>query len=616
MRKIKFKRLLILMVLAAPLLLVSGSFLGPTDEVEVQVGEFSIRSAQFEQLFNEQLIKASRITGFELSNTSARRRLAAELRHTLASQFLLATMIAKLGLDPTDNEIYSRISEIPEFQEAGKFSRSRFSSLVPDEREFLKNTRQQLVTGRMLWLTTISAVADDDLAGEIAKYYAAVRTVSKHVLRVEDVLPSISLTEQQAKDYYLANTKDYAVPEQAEFEYIEFSRAALAEKIEIGEEELRAAYEVRQDLNSFNEERQLQLIETSSAAAAEVALARLQSEPEDFPAVARELSEDEGSSELGGDLGFFRRDDLPPAIADDVFSAAVGTVLEPFDNDGRWQIFRIAGKIGGTTRSFAEERESLMQQLRFEQSEVLFEEQAKELEDLAYAAGDSLTSAAARFELEIQASGPVLYRFSRQDENPALFQSAGVLATIFAPEFLAADLNSGLLLSGSDHYLVVRPLAHQPAYTKTFDDAEDEVWKAAELSLAREQLYQRALDLAIQLAADPATDEVEFELSADLNLAVTEELPEGFAAADVNAAYGSNLFGESLPAFAVVRAPDGLSVGLLRVEKIVAGAGTEQEKVQRNARKIIFSVGSIPSEIVILEELGQRYDKFIRAPGV
>ena len=50
---------------------------------------------------------------------------------------------------------------------------------------------------------------------------------------------------------------------------------------------------------------------------------------EDFATVAKELSEDPGSAEQGGDLGFFERGIMDEAFEQIAYGLAVGEVSEP-----------------------------------------------------------------------------------------------------------------------------------------------------------------------------------------------------------------------------------------------------------------------------------------------
>ncbi len=61
---------------------------------------------------------------------------------------------------------------------------------------------------------------------------------------------------------------------------------------------------------------------------AERLLERVRAHPDSFPALAREHSDDPGTREQGGDLGFFRRGQMVPAFEDAVFSLREGAISD------------------------------------------------------------------------------------------------------------------------------------------------------------------------------------------------------------------------------------------------------------------------------------------------
>ena len=73
---------------------------------------------------------------------------------------------------------------------------------------------------------------------------------------------------------------------------------------------------------------------------ANAALARLEA-GEDFAAVAREVSLDPGSSESGGDLGWFAKGTMVETFEQAAFSAAVGAMVGPVESPFGWHILQV-----------------------------------------------------------------------------------------------------------------------------------------------------------------------------------------------------------------------------------------------------------------------------------
>ncbi len=86
----------------------------------------------------------------------------------------------------------------------------------------------------------------------------------------------------------------------------------------------------------------------------------------DFVTTARIASKD-ADAESGGDLGFFRRDQVWPNLADAAFSLAPGQVdPDPVHNDFGWHVIKVEEKRSVAPPTLAEARDQIRQQLLVE----------------------------------------------------------------------------------------------------------------------------------------------------------------------------------------------------------------------------------------------------------
>ena len=87
--------------------------------------------------------------------------------------------------------------------------------------------------------------------------------------------------------------------------------------------------------------------------AAKKAIAR--AKKEDFTTLAKELSEEPGAKESGGDLGFFTKDRMVPEFADAAFTQKVGTVsTEPVKTQFGYHVIKVTDTKPARTVPFTE----------------------------------------------------------------------------------------------------------------------------------------------------------------------------------------------------------------------------------------------------------------------
>ncbi len=98
-------------------------------------------------------------------------------------------------------------------------------------------------------------------------------------------------------------------------------------------------------------------------AAAVAALARVK-KGEDFAAVAKELSEEPGAKETGGDLNFFPKERMVPEFADAAFKMKEGEVSEPVQTKFGWHVIKVTGKKDAGVMPFDEVKEQVVAYLQ------------------------------------------------------------------------------------------------------------------------------------------------------------------------------------------------------------------------------------------------------------
>jgi peptidyl-prolyl cis-trans isomerase C len=89
--------------------------------------------------------------------------------------------------------------------------------------------------------------------------------------------------------------------------------------------------------------------------AADAALERVTSKKEDFTAVAKEVSEEPGAKESGGDLNFFPKDRMVPEFANAAFAMKKGEISkEPVRTKFGWHVIQVTDRKDSGTMPYDE----------------------------------------------------------------------------------------------------------------------------------------------------------------------------------------------------------------------------------------------------------------------
>ncbi len=207
----------------------------------------------------------------------------------------------------------------------------------------------------------------------------------------------------------------------------------------------------------------------------------------DFAALAKKLSEDEGSAKQGGDLDFFGRGRMDPAFEEAAFGLKPGEISDVVKSQYGFHIIKVTDKKAASARTLDEVRPQIEDQLSYEKANVKAGDLAAALEKEISKPAD-LDKVAKANGLQVQESG----FFTREEPILGLGPSPQAAAEAFT---LASGAVSGAVrVSRGWAFLTVT--GTQASRLPTLDEAKDRV---------REDVTkQKAKDLALQKATAAA----------------------------------------------------------------------------------------------------------------
>jgi parvulin-like peptidyl-prolyl isomerase len=150
--------------------------------------------------------------------------------------------------------------------------------------------------------------------------------------------------------------------------------AAVRSRISVSDDEVKAYYE--QNVRKLGVQRSVRashifLIIPEHATAQEVErkrrlcaeLVRRARAGEDFGKLAKQYSDDAATKDEGGDLGYFTRGSLPPAVEEVVFNMEIGEVRGPIRATRGFHVFKVLDRKDEGIKPLAQIKEGLRQQL-------------------------------------------------------------------------------------------------------------------------------------------------------------------------------------------------------------------------------------------------------------
>jgi peptidyl-prolyl cis-trans isomerase D len=288
----------------------------------------------------------------------------------LINQELISQMAKKEGILATDPEIQDVIvKEIPAFQKDGRFQRDLYYGILDanhlNPHDFETKLRKEKTGIRTQRLFEAAALP---LNFEVQKLKAlqenkmniAFARVDKDKVLKSMQVPSAEVNSKLAnpdfykkvQDYFAANKGEFTVEPQVQAQHILI-------KVDDKTSDAKAKSEI-EDIKK-------------------------KAQTEDFGKLAKKYSQDQGSKDKNGDLGFFGKGRMVPEFEAAAFRQKVGEVGEPVKSSFGYHLIKVTAKKEGGERSLDEVKTEIAQKLIAAES---YDAEIKALEE-AVTKGDS-----------------------------------------------------------------------------------------------------------------------------------------------------------------------------------------------------------------------------------
>jgi peptidyl-prolyl cis-trans isomerase D len=421
---------------------------------------------------------------------------------------LIRQRTRELHYEAGPEQVLAAIRQIPAFQAGGQFSADAYHaalrSINMSPAQFEAEQRDVVLARQIDRGITTSAFV---LPSEFERQ-AALRNETRELAWV--IVPaagftaSVEIDDAAVAAYYEANKERYMTEELATVDFVELDIERFAAAADVSEAELREYYETNKARYTTPGRRHARHIliaigddEAAAEARARAAYERARA-GEDFAALARELSDDAGSKESGGDLGFAQRDDFVAAFGAAVWSMTPGEIRGPVRTEFGWHIIRLEAVDPEVTRTFDEVRAELEPELRRAKVEKAFGDAQEQLDTIAFEAAGNLASVAEQMKLPVRR----IERYTRA--GSAEFGASPQLTDdVFAPDVIAGrEVRTVELEPGK--VVAIAVVAHSPSRPRTLEEIRPEIVEAARLEKAQQLAATKAGALTDELTAGAA----------------------------------------------------------------------------------------------------------------
>ena len=414
----------------------------------------------------------------------------------------------RLGIKVSDEEVRQRIFAMPAFQENGGFiGEARYQQLLRMQRppmvasEFEDNVRRGLAVEKLRGsLTDWLSVNDKDLEKEYRRRNDKVK-LSVVSFTADSFRTQVSASDAEVTSYFDAHQNDFKIPEKRKIRYLLIDVEALRAKTVVPAADIEREYGNNSEQYTTPEQVRAShiLLKTEGKDDAAVkakaeALLKQARGGADFADLARKNSEDEASAKNGGDLDYFGRGRMVPEFDQAVFAMQPGAISDLVKTQYGYHIIKLVDKKNATTRTLAEVRQQLTDQLAYQRAQAQAADLAQSLEKQIAKPAD-LDKVAKAQGLTVQESG-----FFARDE-PILGLGPSPEAANKAFEMKPNDVAGPLRASRG--FVFQTLVSTQAPYVPKAEEVTARVREEVVKQKARDLSKQKAAELAARLKSAP-----------------------------------------------------------------------------------------------------------------
>ncbi len=549
-KKIVLGGLLLIICGAMVITLIPGGILGdalgfgnPQGNVLAKIGDEEVSVTEVQQ--------AARNMGRQQFPRGFPSQFLPFLMQRAADQLILQkAMLAearRMGFKVTDVELREELQHGPFaqvlFPGGGFIGQDQYENFVQQQFNLTVPAFEALLKSDLLIRKLRAAVegpitvSDQDIADAYKRENTKVK-FEYAVLTLEDIEKQIKPTEAELKAYFENNKQKYAnaIPEKRAARYVVIDTSKMQKQAQVTPQELQAYYNQHMDQYRVPEQVNVRHILIKTPAPGpdgkvdEKAVQAAKQKAEDilkqvqnggnFGDLAKKYSEDPGSKDNGGSLGWIQRGQTVPEFEQAAFSLPKGQTSGLVRSTFGFHIIHVDDKQQAHVKSLEEVKAQIEPALAAQKAASEADALASKVANAARTQG--LEKAAKDNGLDILSAGP----FARTDSVPGLGN---------APEFMSAVFGANAksapdMVHVPQGYVIYQVTQIEPARTPTFEEIRARVEQEYKADKARNLLASKTQELSEKARSlrdlKKAAKEIGAQLKTSELVGVNSQVPD------------------------------------------------------------------------------------------
>ena len=336
------------------------------DKYSISQSEYFRTRSQIEQDLREQFGE-----GIDFSDPNLIEAIQNLTNNSLIEKYTIINFFDEIGIDIPDSHAETELSKLDTFSVDGKFDQQLFKNYLINFNLTKDNLVEDYKSDLKLNLAvSLLDAAANSYTSSINQYLDLLterRTVRYVKLDETNVSKEFILNEENLLNYYESNQNQFSTPEKRSYYQVTFNKSVL--DMNVTEEDVKSAYDQYLLSLPSPEKRVAHLMlvgsnyENDDLLAAKVTEVQTELPNIGFVDAVIKYSEDLGTAEIGGDLGFTNGEVFPIEFESQIELLGLNEVSDPIYYEGNVHFLSLTEVESFEIPSFEEKKSELSNEI-------------------------------------------------------------------------------------------------------------------------------------------------------------------------------------------------------------------------------------------------------------
>ena len=344
-----------------------------------QIGKCSISQSEYfrTKAQVEQNLRSQFGEGINFSDPAIIDIVSNLTNNSIIEKYTLINLVDDLKVEVPAKYVETELSKLEAFQVDGKFSQDLFKNYLINfnlsKEDLMEDFESDLKLNLAVSLIDATSSSFNKSINQYLDLLTERRSVTFVELNTDNVTKEFELSDESLMSFYDSNIETFSIPEARSYLLLDLNKPEMT--LEVTEEEIQDAYNLFLENLPVPEKRISHIMvirdnyENVDDYTNKVSRIANELSSVEFAQLVEELSDDLGTADTGGDLGFTNGEVFPLEFEQVISSLDLGQTSEAIEFENNTHFLKVTELKGSENNSFEDKKAELLselQQIKFE----------------------------------------------------------------------------------------------------------------------------------------------------------------------------------------------------------------------------------------------------------